>query len=351
MDNSTGTWGLRHNPQCFIDGNRSLQGALVRTFALEAPGEGDAAILQAEIDGVLAEQRDDGSFGGNAKHTGSQLLSVLELGLDPGVDAVIRAADAILRQARAGDIDNEWYEHDGEVLSIYALHALCWLDCREPEVTRSLRLFVERQEEWNDPWQGCPWTPEVFWSALWAGRHIHPPVVDAVGAGMRRMADNMNEAGCCGYNDPWGLTQAAGQIDLAEARDIVAKQIPMILRGQRSDGGWGDRSHHVFRTLYSHGLMESLRRRAPLPAELAGLAIRSLSGGHVVLPGLGWGQSVECGSRYVRSRGPVAAGRARGEAAQDRQLRIRGMVGRLPGSGWRRPQGAQACGRRFGGGS
>jgi len=260
-------YGFRYDPMEFVEKSGSLQASLVRRHVFRKPLPGDDAIVQEQIGKILADQRDDGSFGDTSKETGHELLQLLLLGIDKDRPEVTRAADAILRQMRAGQNADEWYEKGG-VLSIYALHALCLLEVSgEPEVPHSLRELVEHQEQWNSPWEGCPWTPAVFWSALWAGREVVADVVEAVNDGIRRVTEEMNSAGCCAYNDPWGFTDAAGQIESAQAAALVAKQIPMILRGQQPDGGWGDRSLPVFRALVTHGLFSELQALPPLPPD------------------------------------------------------------------------------------
>jgi hypothetical protein len=250
----------------FVENEPTLQGALVRTFVFQKPGEGDAAIIQEKIDEILAEQRDDGSFGDTSKETGERLLRLLQLGFPSDSPEVGRGVEALLRQKRAGQNANEWVEKEG-ALSIYALHALCLLGRSDiPEVRFSLNWYVEHPEEWNDPWKGCPWTPEVFWSALWAGRGIEDTQA-TVNDGLRLVAQGMSAAGCNAYNDPYGFLEAAGQIDSADARALVEKQIPMILRGQRADGGWGDSSLFVFRALKTHGCLDTLRDLPPLPPD------------------------------------------------------------------------------------
>jgi len=260
-------YGFRYDPMEWLKSDSSLDGAMVRTQVFCQPQDGDQDKLDAQIDEILAQQRDDGSFGGDSKETGAKLLELLEHGASYDRPEIRNAAEAILRQVHAGHNANEWYEQDGKVLSIYALHALCLLGRGDlPVVGFSLRWLAEHPESWNGPWEGCPWTPAVFWSALWAGREI-ADVEATVVDGLRRVVAEMNEAGCCAYNNPWGFTNAAGRIDAAEARAFIARQIPMILRGQRPDGGWGRVSPAVFRALKTHGFFDLLSQRPPLPPE------------------------------------------------------------------------------------
>jgi len=179
----------------FIDADRSLQGAMVRTFVTQRPQESDGQMLRGKMDEILADQRVDRSFGDTCKETGERLLRLLGLGCPPHQPAVKRAVQAILSQKRTGQNANEWYEHEG-AFNVYPLHALCLLGIsEEPEVPSSLRWLAEHPEVWLGPDQGCPWTPIVFLKAIWAGRGIED--MDATLAkGLRWIADNLNDAGC-----------------------------------------------------------------------------------------------------------------------------------------------------------
>jgi hypothetical protein len=269
----------------FVQNDQSLQGALVRTFIFHHPADDDADIIQRRIEEILAEQRDDGSFGDTSKETGERLLRLLELGLPPDRAEVARGVEALLRQKRAGQNADEWVEKEG-ALSIYALHALCLLGRSDvPEVQFSLNWYIGNPDEWNDPWKGCPWTPEVFWTALWAGRAL-ADTAPTINDGLRRVAESTNAAGCCAYNDPYGFLDACGQIDTPQARTLLEKLIPLILRGQQPDGGWGDNSFFVFRALQPHGLLESLRKLPPLPPDWR--TVRSIPAPAGDLSSLAW---------------------------------------------------------------
>ncbi len=265
--NASSGYGFRFDPMVFVENDATLQGALVRTFVFDCPGDEDAILLNAEIEKIFAEQAQDGSLGKTSKETGSQLLQALQYGCPHDREEVAQAADAILAQKHAGKNANEWVEKEG-AMSIYALHALCLLGRTDVEDVRfSLDWYPNNQKVWNDPWEGCPWTPSVFWSALWAGREAGSLVAAAVNDGLRKVVDGLNEAGCNAYNDPWGFTNAAGQIDSPEAAKLVEAQVPMILRGQRPDGGWGGHSLAVFRALKRHGLFDRLCGLPSLPAD------------------------------------------------------------------------------------
>lgn len=259
-------YGFRHDPMKWVAEDESIQGALVRAHVFGTPQAGDEDVIEKRVSEILKDQREDGSFGDTSKETGAELLDLLELGFDRNRPEVKRAADAILRQTRAGRNADEWYEKDG-VLSIYALHSLCLAGrTDEPEVGFSLRWLADHPEEYIGFDKGCPWTPAVFLKALWAGREVED--VDApLERGLKWFHDSMNEAGCLGWKDPWGATDCAGYADHTLGRAVVLRQLPLILRAQRPDGGWGGNSLKVFRALRRYGLLESLRNAPALPAD------------------------------------------------------------------------------------
>ena len=68
-------------------------------------------------------------------------------------------------------------------------------------------------------------------------------------------------------NSQGDAEEVAAQIDLPVCREILLKQVPMLLRAQQPDGGWGEHSFHVFAALERQGLMEELRSRPTLPPD------------------------------------------------------------------------------------
>ena len=260
-------YGFRHDPIQWVENDTSLFAAFVRTRVLSSPNNGDREILDTVINKILAKQQPDGSLGEDSKDTGSKLLDLLELGIDHNRPEVKKAAEAIVRQIQTNPNSDEGPGWDRHVLSIYAIHALWLLGKKDiPEMTSSLRWLLDHQDKWNDPWKGCPWTPEVFFSGLWTAREF-PDAREAVQQGLRRVLKQMNDAGSCAYNDPWGFIDAASRIDLPEARELIARQIPMILRNQQPNSGWRHRSPETFRALTTHGLFDQLRSLPPLPPD------------------------------------------------------------------------------------
>jgi hypothetical protein len=280
--------GFRFDPMEYIAKDPSPQSAAARAFILERPREGDLELVQSIVERIFASQKPDGHLGADARETGNVLLIALEARCAPDRPEAQRAADAILREVRQGGAADEWLEAEG-VLPIYALHALCLMGrTGEEEVKSSAEWLVANEKRWNDPWKGCPWTPAVFWKGLWAARHLvtGADATEVVNAGIRRVTDGMNAAGCNAYNDPWGFTEAAGAIDSPQARALLIKQLPMILRGQKPDGGWGQRTYWVLRALKRHDLFDPLRELPPPPPDWA--VLRSIPAPEGKLSSLSW---------------------------------------------------------------
>ena len=53
-------------------------------------------------------------------------------------------------------------------------------------------------------------------------------------------------------SDGW-ISRNTGVIDHPVAREIIAKQMPLIVSEQHEDGGWGEHSFVAFRALHRHG--------------------------------------------------------------------------------------------------
>ena len=256
-------FGFRHDPMLFVEKDRTLQGAMVRTLVFEKPKRGDKQILEKQIDGILAKQRADGLLSDDPRHrvqfTAGRLAELTRLGCPAGRAGVRRAVAALERQP--SDDPKE------KTLGIYGVRAFCVLGLTDsPLVRPGLEHCLGREKEWNRPDAECPWTPIEHLITLWHGRGL-ANVTPVVERAMRWIRDDLNGAGCLGYKDPWGVVRLASVIDHPLAREILLKQLPMILRGQRADGGWGDRSLFVFRALKRHGLLDKLRAKPPLPPD------------------------------------------------------------------------------------
>ena len=267
MSDANLEYGFRYDPTLFVENDATLQGALVRTFVFEQPQPGDDTLVQGRIDELLAEQRDDGSFGDTAKATGSCLLDLLKLGLPHDRPEVAHAVEAILAQNRAGKMGDEGDLELAGGMSVYPAHALALLGRSDlEEVVQWYQWAVDHPQAYLGMDKGCPWCPNVLVQALWVGRNI-VDTKNALDASFTWLRDNLNEAGALGWKDPMGVLDCAGYADHPTAGEVVREQLPLILRMQRPDGGWGDKSLIVFRALRQYGLLEELDGKPPLPAD------------------------------------------------------------------------------------
>lgn len=255
-------YGLRHDPMDWVANSTSLEAVLVRKDVLGDPVSGDEAVLQERIGEILAKQNADGTLSADPQHryqfTCEALSQLAELGFDPEREEIERAVRVVLRERD---------EQSADPIGIYTVRALCLLGMgTRPEVRAGLEHLVAREEEWNSAWAGCPWTPIEHLQTLWLGREVMDSTALVEGV-LTWIAEGMNGAGCLSYKDPWGFLRVAGFVDSPVAKRIVEQQLPMILRGQHADGGWGERSLPVFRALVRHGLLDELRSLPPLPPD------------------------------------------------------------------------------------
>jgi len=253
--------GFRYDPMKFVEQSDTVQAALVRRHVFKTPKPSDGAVLKKRIDAILAKQKPDGLLEDDVKGTAGRMLELIELGVDPKRPEVKKVIDVLLKERTDEHGDN--HKH----ISVRATRALCLLGITDPpEVKVSARTMVEREKVWNGQWKLCPWGTQLYLDSLWDCRSLAEttPLVTRV---LARVADQMNDAGTLTYKDPWAFVNCAGRIDLPEAKRVVARLVPMALRAQKPDGGWGDHSFVAFRALVNHGFFEPLRKLPPLPAD------------------------------------------------------------------------------------
>ena len=255
-------YGFRYDPAAFVESNKSLQGAKIRALILGRPLEGDGALLDAKKKELISGQLDDGLLSNDPRHrvqfTAEKLIRYAELGGSREHPAVKKAIEAIMREGSDGDPD---------AFSIYQTRALTLLgatDC--PKVPDGLERCMTRKGEWSDFNEGCPWTPIEHLITLWHGRDL-ADTLPAVTSTLESIHSKMNDAGRLSYKDPWGFVRMAGVVDHPMAGTIARKLIPMVLRAQSPNGGWGDQSYFVFRMLTTHDLLEPLKGLPPLPPD------------------------------------------------------------------------------------
>ena len=259
-------YGFRVDPMTWINESDSVQAAQVRALLLNQPTNGDDAILAAEVDRILATQNPDGSLGEN--NTTGQLIRLSRLGCDPGRPEVKAAVEYICRAEERGD--------DG-LLGVYGLYVVDWAGYADGDlVARSTRKLAARVMG-MDFFGLCPWGGQVCTRGLWSGR-AHADLGPALERGMNVLLESVQDGkGWPPYLDPFGYLDAAAVIDHPSSREIVLKQIPLILRTQQTNGTWGGDKHLgygpdsatfiVLRALIKHDLLEPLRQAPPLPAD------------------------------------------------------------------------------------
>jgi beta-lactamase regulating signal transducer with metallopeptidase domain len=259
---SESDFGFRVDPMQFVETDFSVEGAMVRTFVFGRPRPGDDTLIQDERARIKAfEPRSDadgGEGGGPPYHFNAENLLRL---------ALLGATEAHPEIRRALDLLERIPKRPREPIGGDALHALCVLgQADHPAVRHSLRTSRETADQWIQPLSACPWTPTRALPGLWAARELEDtaPLVER---GLTGIRDGLHETGCLGFMDPWSFVHCAAHIDHPVAREILIRQIPMLLRAQRPDGGWGENTWKVFAALRKHGLLEELRGKPALPPD------------------------------------------------------------------------------------
>ena len=138
--------------------------------------------------------------------------------------------------------------------------------------------------------KGCPWHDEESVWALWCVRE-YADADAALEHGLSAMRDAIQEGkGWPVYVDPWGFIECASNVDHPLAREIVIRELPVILRGQLPDGSWNEDDYYgtgnMITALVKHGLFEPLRKAPPLPADWR--IVRSIPAPQGDLQGMTW---------------------------------------------------------------
>ena len=266
-------YGFRYDPMQYVANDASVPAALVRAQVLGTPRAGDDKIIADYVAEILAKQRPDGSFADKSGDTGRSLtwLAVAGVGTERpefvrGYEAMMRQRDAEAAAGAKGD-----YGQPGLVLvPINGLRAACMTDLvNRPEVRSTVRWLADHPNAWCE--KTCPWGATFVLRALWHARGTED--VDAgIKTALAWVGAQMNDAGCVKYWDPYAVVAAVGTIDTPEARALLLRQVPMLLRGQEANGGWGPNKWDLqtldtFRALKTHGLLDKLRTLPPLPPD------------------------------------------------------------------------------------
>ena len=263
--------GFRVDPMLFVQQDTSLQASLVRSVVFGRSSREDESRIEARFAEIFSRQNPDGSMEdkhgqGQLAATGEALTSLLEMGCSPDRPEMARAIAAI--QSALENLRGK----EEEEINCYALRALCDLGLTEhPVVAKSLLRMAENMPDLLGG--GCPWTPFVQLNALWAGREV----ADVDGAIKETLlwAEGAVEASGCskrlGLCVPWSIVQMVGVVDHPAAERIARKILPLLLRMQKPDGGWGEKESNAtlraFVVLKKYGFLEKLRALPPLPPD------------------------------------------------------------------------------------
>jgi len=279
---SIGRYGFRHDPMGFIDTSRSVQAVRARAFLWGRSLAGDREILEDQIARILSQQNTDGSIGKKPdEQTGGRLGDLASLGATRDRPEVERAVGWLLdREASADEFE----------FGSYALEGLCRLGVRNRQVENAARKQIENAER-NTQYPGCPWSPAVQLRALsvalpmleGADREAADRVTEK---GLQWILEEMNSAGSVGHKDPFGFVDLVGVFDHPLAREVLLRELPLILRRQKADGSFGPSTFVVIRALKVHGLLDTLRQLPALPADWQ--IIRSIPAPSDSLRSLAW---------------------------------------------------------------
>jgi|TARA_Y100000310_G_scaffold336490_1_gene421160 hypothetical protein len=277
-------YGFRYDPMHWVENDPSLHAAEVRRLVFETPKPQDKQVFAEQIDAQLSEQQDDGSIGTHPLHpvliTSEALVAVAKLGASAEEPRVKRALDYL--------VSERGYDRGLESIPASVYDAMSRFDRDDiPGLQGEVSKQIDDAEEWIHLHLQCPWTPVKGLMSLWRNRHLDDRSMATLERGFSNICEPLNAAGCAEYNDPWGYLDAAGSVDLPLGREIVAKQVPMILRSQTPDGGWGEHSVKVLRALTKYGLFEPLREPLPLPADWR--IVHEIPIGSVDATGMTWG--------------------------------------------------------------
>lgn len=268
--------GLRYDYTKFVKEADSLDAALTRTLVLGCPQEGDAAIIRDAVDKAFEKQKEDGCFGENAFETSTGMYDAVLRGCALDDERLIRAVEAVVKLTGERDAGEELIEEATgrkDLLPIRAVSVLCQMGMTDaPEIGETLRECSKVAKRLAA--EGCPWSPGLVLEMLWDGREV-ADVDQGIEDLLQWTLDNLSVAGCSKYREPWHFLKAAGRMDHPLAKAVVEKQIPLVLRAQRKNGGWSgnekspalERSRYVLRALKTHGLLEALSAAPPLPPD------------------------------------------------------------------------------------
>ena len=269
-------YGFRYDPMKWVNSDPGVDAALVRRNVFKQSLEGDHEVLEARIEELLAEEREKGWEEGEE----GKLNALLDLGCPPDRPEYRDVLDRFCAQHVMASTRRPWFHQEAPTLCA-AIRA-GWQQGDEPKAMLA-RLVKEVN---GDHLADCdPWAWHRTFEALWAGRHLVDvmPLIEGL---LTYLRDNVNIAGCLIGGDPWNTFGAASVPEHPLCREVVAKYLPMILRSQAPNGGWGGASQVVLRAMANTGLLGQLCGLPPLPPDWR--EIRSIPAPEGKLYGLAW---------------------------------------------------------------
>lgn len=245
--------GFRYDPMEWVAASDSLESAMARMQLFRQPKGGDEDVIRAAATDLLGRLKQELDLGDPP----ARLHDLLHVACEAGVPEGREISDLILAKAER--------EEDGTI-GIYAVLALCMAGRAEEDVVRaSVQKLAARVPEEN-PWHTCPWGAFLKMRVLWYGRGVAD-----TGAALDHLINALNNPanaiGCVCDKDPKSFIDVGGIVEHPLASTIVQRALPILLRAQKPDGGWGHMSYKALRALHAHGLLESLRKLQPLPPD------------------------------------------------------------------------------------
>lgn len=263
------TYGFRHDPMAFVEHSDSLEAAMVRRLVFGSPKPGDEHILAERIEEILADQQPNGALSDHELHallaTGRDMIGeLMSLGASPNRREIRDALNYVLARDGRDPIEEDTGEYGmplGVALSLQAAGVV-----NDATVRSAAQRRIDTADRWIHTSDLCPWTPSTQIRTLWAARHLDERANALIDQGLQNIVhaiDTQTDT----YNDVWGYVHVAGVVDHPLGRAIVERLIPMILKSQHEDGGWGEESVKAFQALERYGFLEELRALPPLPAD------------------------------------------------------------------------------------
>ena len=315
-------YGFRYDPLKWAREDNSMEAAMVRLEFLDSASDGDANAIREKAEAYvrkLSEKMD-------LCNPPAMQHDLIQVACSHGLLDSAELGKLILRTAERDDDGN---------YDAYATIALCSIGYSgQPEVVRSVAQVA--QGVMNDnPWQTCPWGMFLKLRALWLGRDA-TDVQEALEKQLDVVAGNSNEVGPFYDKDPISRVDICGIVEHPKTRAILEQSLPMILRGQLPDGGWGRRSFQIFRALHRNGMMGPLRELPPLPP------VRSRSRSWLTSP------SPPASSPKARSPLRRSATRPWASRTSTRSFGLRSKAAATPAAAWawrstRRPSTASTA--------